>query len=134
MRIVLDTNVFISGIHWNGNYCSQIIEKWKSQEFELIISTAIIDEIITTLKTFKIPAPASKIHVWQKMLERNSIPVVPTFKVDVIKDDPSDNIFLEAAVAGRAEVIVSQDKHLLKLKEFRKIRILTPKKFLENMF
>ena len=46
-----------------------------------------------------------------------------------MKDDPNDNLFVETAVAGNADYIVSQDKHLLKLKEFKKIKIITPEEF-----
>ena len=54
MRIVLDTNVFISGIFWKGNFCSQLIDKWKKKEIELISSLEIVEELIKILRSFKI--------------------------------------------------------------------------------
>ena len=48
MKIVMDTNVFVSGIFWEGNFCSQIIEKWKNKKFEIVSSMEIIDELVKT--------------------------------------------------------------------------------------
>lgn len=61
----------------------------------------------------------------------SSIVVKPTKRINEIKDDPSDNKFLEAAIAGNADYIVSGDKHVLKLKKFKDILIVTPAEFLE---
>ncbi len=59
--------------------------------------------------------------------------VKPTEKIDIIKNDPDDNIHLEAAVAGDAAYIVTGDSDLLELKEFRGIRIVTAKEFLGEL-
>ena len=66
-------------------------------------------------------------------LINNSEIVEPSVKIDIIKDDPDDNKILECAIAGNVDCIVSNDKHLLKLKEFKGIKILTPKEFLSLM-
>ena len=56
--------------------------------------------------------------------------VVPNRKVNVIKDDPDDNKFIEAALEGKADYIVTQDKHLLNIQEFEGIKIVSPEEFL----
>ena len=126
MRGVMDTNVFVSGIFWEGNLCSQLIEKWKSKKFELVSSMEIIDELVKTLKDFKIQMSDSMIEDWRNLIIENSIIVESTSKIEVIKDDPDDNKFLEVAVDGKAELIVSQDRHLLNLKEYNGINIVKP--------
>jgi uncharacterized protein len=126
MRAVMDTNVFVSGIFWKGNFCSQIIDKWKNKEIELVSSVDILDELVKTLRDFKIQMSDEMIEDWRNLLIENSIIVEPTIKLDVIKDDPDDNKFLEAGVTGKVDFIISQDKHLLKLKEYEGIKILTP--------
>tara|TARA_Y100000310_G_C20370794_1_gene663396 strand:- start:145 stop:546 length:402 start_codon:yes stop_codon:yes gene_type:complete len=131
MRIILDTNVFISGIFWEGNFCAQIIEKWKNKEFELVSSVEILDELVKTLKDFKIEMPEEMIEDWRNLIIENSIIVEPTIKLDVVKDDPDDNKFLEAGVVGNVDLIISQDKHLLKLKEYEGIKIISPEDFLQ---
>jgi len=58
--------------------------------------------------------------------------VVPKEKLNIIRDDPDDNAVLECATAGNVDCIVSNDNHLLKLKQFRNIPILTPDEFVEK--
>ncbi len=126
MRIVLDTNVFISGIFWEGNFCSQIIDKWKGGEFQLVSSPKLIEELVETLRSFKISMPEEMIQEWKNLIIETSVMVDPIVAVKAVKDDPEDDKFIEAAVYGEADFIVSQDKHLLKLKEYNKIKILKP--------
>jgi uncharacterized protein len=126
MRVILDTNVFISGIFWEGNFCSQIIRAWAEKKFDLVSSIKIIEEFVETLKDFKIQMPPEMIEEWRNLIIENSIIVEPTIKLEVIKDDAEDNKFLEAAVSGEADLIISQDKHLLNLKEYKGIKILKP--------
>ncbi len=130
MRAVLDTNVFVSGIFWEGNFCSQVIEKWRQVKLELITSREIVEELIETLKCFKIRLDEEIIGGWKNMIIGNSIIVEPHEKTDTIKEDPEDNKFLEAALSGKADFIVSQDKHLLNLKEFQGIKIISPEEML----
>src|SRR3989344_31482 len=124
MKVVLDTNVFISGIFWSGNYCSQLIDKWKNKEIELVSSIEIIEELVKTLRNFKILMPESMIEEWRNIILNNSIIIKPSTKIDAVKEDPEDNKFIETAVDGKASFIVSQDKHLLNLKEYLGVKIV----------
>ena len=130
MRGVMDTNVFVSGIFWEGNLCSQLIEKWKSKKFELVSSMEIIEELVKTLKDFKIQMSDSMIEDWRNLIIETSIIVEPTIKLGVVKDDPDDNKFLEAGVTGKVDFIISQDKHLLKLGEYQGIKVVSPEEAL----
>ncbi len=131
MRLVLDTNIFISGIFWEGNFCSQIIEKWKKKEIDLISSPEIIEEFINTLRSFRIQMPEDMIEEWKNVLINNSIIVNPSLKIEAVREDSEDNKFLEAAVSGKADFIISQDNHLLNLKEYEGIRIIKPEEAIE---
>ncbi|MEK6933283.1 MAG: putative toxin-antitoxin system toxin component, PIN family [Nanoarchaeota archaeon] len=126
MRVVLDTNVFISGIFWSGNYCSQLIDKWKNKEIELVSSLETVGELVETLRNFRISMSKSMIEEWKNLLISNSILIQSSTKIDVIKEDPEDNKFLETAIDGKADFIVSQDNHLLNLKEYQGIKIVKP--------
>ena len=130
MKVVLDTNVFVSGIFWKGNYCSIIISYWIEKKF-LIISISIIEEITETLKNFKIPLAMEDILMWENMIVKNSLLVEPQEKIEIVKDDKDDNKFIEAAVEGKADYIITQDNHLLNIKEVRGIRIISPEEFLK---
>src|SRR3990167_3794635 len=105
MRAVIDTNIFVSGIFWEGNFCSQIIDKWKNKKFELVSSTDILEEFVETLRNFKIQMPDDMIEEWRNLIIENSIIVEPTIKLNVIKDDSDDNKFLEAGISGSADLI-----------------------------
>ncbi len=130
MNVVLDTNVFISGIFWKGNFCSQIIDSWRRGEFTLISSVSIIEELTEILRDFKIQMPKDMIEAWKDIITQNSIIIETENGVNIIKH-ASDNKFLEAAIEGNAKYIVSQDKHLLKLKEYKGIKIVLPEDFLK---
>jgi len=134
MKIVLDTNVFISGIFWERNFCAQIIELWKKGKIILISSIQIIEELIKTLSNFKIPLSSEEILEWREIIIENSTVVESSENLEIVKEDPTDNKFLEAAIAGNADHIISQDRHLLNLKEFRGVKIVKPEEFLKIVF
>ena len=68
---------------------------------------------------------------WDRDIGKNAIKVSPTRKIELIKEDPPDDMFLECAIEAHADYIVSGDDHLKKLSEFEGIEIVTPKKFLD---
>ncbi|MBI3622914.1 putative toxin-antitoxin system toxin component, PIN family [Candidatus Pacearchaeota archaeon] len=131
MRIVADTNVFLSGIFWKGNFSSQIIDLWRNRRIDLVSSIPIIDELTKNLKGFKIKMSEDSVQEWENVILENSLLVEPEEKIEIVKDDKDDNKFIEAAVTGKANYIITQDNHLLKIKEFKGIKILTPKEFLD---
>jgi len=130
MRAVLDTNVFISGIHWKGA-SDKVVEAWGDDRFELVSSEEIIQELAETLLNFKKPLSQEDIMHWISLIAAKAVIVAPLIKCDVIKADPDDNKFLEAAVEGNADYIVSQDHHLLDIEEFQGIKIVKPDEFLK---
>ncbi len=130
MRVVLDTNIFISGIFWSGD-SERVLYTWGNKKFESVTSNHIIEEVIATLIDFKIHLPLNILLLWISILSVESVIVEPGEKINIVKDDTHDNKFVEAAVAGKANYIITQDNHLLKIKEFRGIKILTPKEFLD---
>jgi putative PIN family toxin of toxin-antitoxin system len=83
------------------------------------------------LKDFKIRLDYELIESWKILVVENSILVNPLKKFDIVKDDLDDNKFFEAAVEGKADFIISQDKHLLKIGEFQRIKVLKPVDFLK---
>ncbi|MEK6892513.1 MAG: putative toxin-antitoxin system toxin component, PIN family [Nanoarchaeota archaeon] len=128
MKVVLDTNIFISGIFWKGS-SNKVITNWRERKFTLVTSLDAVSEIIKVLKDFKIGLSDDMIKEWIDLIVENSIIVEPKEKIPIVKDDPNDNMFIETAVAGNVDYIISQDNHLLNLKEFRGIKIITPEEF-----
>src|SRR3989338_1074022 len=131
IKVVVDTNVFISGIFWEGNFCTQIIDLWRLGKITLVSSLEIIEELVETLKDFKIKMPGDMVKEWQNKIIENALIVEPKERLDIVKDDPKDNKFFEAAVAGNAEYVISQDKkHILGIKEYKEIKTASPEEFL----
>ncbi len=134
VKVVFDTNV------WLSIFIKKILSDEFSQvkqELTIYVSKDIILEISKVLLYLKIAEILRKAHVNEReilqAIEANSIIVKPKFKLQVIEEDVEDNKILECALASGADIIVSGDKHLLKLGRFKKTRILTPREFFDNI-
>ena len=128
IKAVLDTNVFVSGIHWTGA-SEKVLRLLFLDKFKLVSSAETIGEFVKIMASFKIPMKNEDILWWESLILEKSELVVPNKKINIVKDDPDDNKFIEAALEGNADYIVTQDKHLLKIKEFKGIKIITPEEF-----
>ena len=129
MIVVLDTNILISSIFWRGNPYKVVLNALKKKYF-LYLSDEILDELEEKLSLkFKFPEDKIKVHI--EILREYGKVIEPTVEINVIKEDPEDNKVLECAVSCNADYIVSGDHHLLKLKEFKGIKIVTAKEFLD---
>jgi len=128
MRVVLDTNIFISMAL--GGVVAEINTGWRAGKFTLIVSDEIVSEYLNVLQRPKLHLASRTIAAIINRIDRKAEFVTAVEKITEIKADPTDNKFLEAAAAGHAEYIVSGDKHLLDLQQFRTIPILTAREFL----
>jgi len=131
MRVVLHTNIFISAIL--GGKLSVIVDAWRQGKFILVASEAIAREYLEIIQRPKLKISALEIATVTDYLFKAAEFVTPTEKISAIAADPTDDKFLEAAVAGGAECIVSGDHHLLDLAVFRAIPILDAQEFLERL-
>ena len=128
-RVVFDTNVLISGYLWKGS-ARKAIEKVRQGEWTHLVSKDAIEELIRVLAYRKFRLNPQEMEPIILDLMKISEYVEVKSQIEVIKDDPTDNIFLALAVDGKADVIVSGDHHLLDLKEFHDIPIIPLRKFL----
>jgi putative PIN family toxin of toxin-antitoxin system len=131
MRAVIDTNIIVSG--YLGGSLEAIIVAWKSGKFTLIVSAAIVNEYHAVLKRPKFKIERAELDDFSALLLDRAEFVIPLEKVNAISADPSDNKFLEAAIAGSANLIVSGDGHLLELEIFRDIPIISARQFIERL-
>ena len=135
MRIVLDTNVWLSGIFWNGE-ASKIIEKAEKKDIQIIISEDILSEIIKVLnreskfQKYILNLKLSIEDLLRTILSISTL-IEKKSKLDIIKVDPKDNIILEVAIDGKVDYVISYDNHLLNMIEFRGIKIISPGEFLK---
>ena len=121
-RVVIDTNILISSL-WGG-YPGRIIEAWSLGSIIVVVSRPVIHEYVGVLRRFR-SDPADLAEFTRLFTPSiRTVVVTPRKTITAIPDDPPDNRFLECAVAGRANFIVSGDSHLLDLKSFAGIPIL----------
>ena len=125
MRVVLDTNVLIAAA-LKGGLADQILRLATSRQLSLIISQEILEELSEKLLS-KFTWKDGEVSLYIETLKEISEIVSPSKKLDVVSKDPDDNKILEAALEGRAELIVSIDQDLLKLKKYKDIGIIHPK-------
>ena len=128
MRVVLDTNVYISAAIL-GRVCEEIVKTCRFSILQVFISKDIIDEINDKL-SHKFLWQDDQVNVFlESILEFCQI-VKVIEKITYIKDDTDDDKILECAVSADCDYIISGDKHLLKLRSYKTIRILNPADFL----
>ena len=127
-KIVIDTNIYISAIFWGGKPRS-VVDLGRNGQVSIFTSSQIEKEINKKLKT---KFGLSDEEVAQILLDFSTftLPIKASRKITVIDDDPDDDKFIECAVASRAGFIVSGDKHLLNLKEYKGIKIMKAADFL----
>jgi putative PIN family toxin of toxin-antitoxin system len=128
MRVVLDTNIFISAVL--GGKVGSIIDEWKAGKFTLVVTDEIAREYLDVINRPKFKIPEIEIVSVTDYLLRTAEFVTSEEKINVIIADMTDNKFLEAAVAGKVKYIVSGDKHLLELESFRGISIIKANEFI----
>jgi len=134
MRITVDTNVLISATFWYGD-SHKIIEGVEQKQFVLVLSKDILQEYSEVLKYDEIQDKINDKNLDMKYTLHKIISlatiVEPTATLHAIQEDPDDNKILECALEGNVDYIITQDNHLLKLKNFHGIKIVTPKEFIE---
>jgi putative PIN family toxin of toxin-antitoxin system len=128
-RVVIDTNVLVSGLTFKGQPREVLDLAWKG-EIEVIISPFILKELSGTLrKDFGWSNEQIKDAI--QRIKAKTVSIRPKIRVSVIKEKDDDNRILECAIEGNVRYLISGDKkHLLPLKEYRGIKILSPAQFL----
>ncbi len=130
MRVVLDTNVLVSGIFFGG-VPAEILRAWSSGSFELVVSPQILDEyrrICRELGDSYLKAGANYPSILEKIAGASLIAPDQPLEVQVC-DDPYDDVFLAVAKVGRASKIVSGDRALLRTSGWSGIAVVTPRQF-----
>ncbi|MBI4383338.1 MAG: putative toxin-antitoxin system toxin component, PIN family [Nitrospinae bacterium] len=128
--VVFDTNVLISGYLWKGKP-RQAIQIVKSGVFNLLYCTDSLNELVRILAS-KFGLTSGEIYRVVLDIQGSGKRVEVTSRETPIKEDSSDNLFVNLAMDGHARIIVSGDSHLLNLKEHKKIEIITVADFVKR--
>ena len=133
MKIVLDTNVLISGIFFSGPPY-QILKAWQEGKIKIIATEEILTEYNKVAEELSQQFPSVDIDQILELLTIHA-GIIDTHDWQVtICDDPDDNKFISCALASKSKIIVSGDKHLLKISGYEGIQMLKPRKFTDKYF
>jgi putative PIN family toxin of toxin-antitoxin system len=134
MRVVLDANVFVSGLISSQGAPARVLERLRDEAFDIVVSPAILSELERVLHYPRLQQrynlPERDIQRFMQLLPKFAVQVVPTEELNIVKEDAADNRYLECAVAGGASIIVIGGRHLLDLRQYEAIQILLPAGFL----
>jgi hypothetical protein len=137
IRAVLDTNVFVTAVLTPAGPAAAVLEAWRAERFALLVSPAILAELARVLEYPKIAQrhgwSRKEIRAFVRDLGDLAVQTPGRIELSVIREDPDDDRYLECAVEGLAEYIVSGDRHLLRLGSYRTISIVAPRAFLSAL-
>jgi uncharacterized protein len=131
VKVVIDTNVLVSGIFWNGAP-SDVLDLWARDKITVVVSPAIIFEYERVLEEMDRKRPSGQADVWSLFIAQHSLLVHPSGPFRICRD-PEDDKFLHCAVFSGAKFLVSGDKDLLTLKALSGLQIVSPAEFLKRL-
>lgn len=130
MKVVLDTNLLVSGIFWGGTPL-QVLERWRLGKIHVLATESILEEYLRVIENISVKVRRPDLFLaWSALLPMR-LDLILVKKSFRLCRDPDDNKFIDCAVAGKAEYIVSGDDDLLSLKKVMQIDIVTARKFLQ---
>ena len=131
MKVTVDTNFLISATQWDYSVAHKLLKKLILSDTEIFTTQDILNETVEVLeRDFEYSKNEAnniikKILLFAKLIE-------PKQKINVIKDDPDDNKVIECAVESFSDYIITYDRHLLKLKEYKGIKIVKPEEIFKE--
>ena len=129
LRATVDTNVWISALHSPHGKPRRLLEALRDKAYVHLTSLAILSELTRVLRSY-FSYSDEEAYFWYNEIGSLSEIVHPMVRIE-ITDDPDDDKFLECAVSGGADYLVSGDSDLLRLAKYGRIRILTAAEFLQ---
>jgi len=131
MKVTVDTNFLISATQWDYSVAHKLLNKFILSDDEIFTTQDILDETMEVLeRDFEYSKNEAKNIIEKILLFAKLIEIKQ--KVAIIKDDPDDNKVIECAIESSSDYIVTYDRHLLKLKEYKGIKIITPEEILKK--
>ena len=130
MKVVLDTNVLVSGIFWHGP-ASRILELWAKDKLEVVVSPEILTEYQRLLAELERARPAGLADAWTVFIAQHATVIHPADHPRLCRD-PDDDKFLHCALSAGARALVSGDKDLLSMVRVADVEMLTPTVFLRR--
>ena len=131
MRVVLDTNVVLSGIFFSGPPY-EILDAWRHGRLDLVISLEVLSEYTRAAFELQAEFPGIDPHPVLSLIAIHSRLIQPARLPRQICDDPDDDKFLACALGGGARIVVSGDKALQRCSGYESISVLAPRRFVSE--
>lgn len=131
MKVILDTNVFVSGVFFSGPPF-QILAAWRDGKIRLVVSPEILDEYQRVGEILAEDHANIDLKPMLDYVIRNAEIYAAPSLPEAVCEDPDDDKFIACALASGSTVIVSGDKHLLKVSGYQKIEVLKPREFVNR--
>lgn len=130
MRVVMDTNVFVSSFF--GGNPRRVIDLWRDGKITLCLSGPILDEYVAVLRRIGLAGGTELEELLSLFGQGHGILFTArTPELKVVEGDPEDDKFIECAVALKADVVVTGDKALERIGSYMGVKILSPRDFLK---
>lgn len=137
MRVVIDTNVLISGLFFPESHPGRVICGWLSGCFEAVLSAAVVAEYTEVILRPKFRRFGPEPGRFRKLLElltlKNTVMVQESETSVPLVRDPKDTAIVRCAVLGQVDVLVTGDEDLLAVGKLDGVEVLSPREFLERM-
>lgn len=132
MRVVIDTNVLVSGIFWTGTP-HKILKAWAEGHFTVCASTGILEEYFEVIDRLTGKVGRKDLaQKWKTYIFDHCELVDPNYTFNECRD-PDDVMFVECAVSAGSDFIISGDTHLLEIERLPEVTVLTPAQFLVRL-
>ena len=131
MKVVLDTNVFVSGVFFSGPPF-RILQAWRDEKIQLVISPEILEEYRRVGEILAEEHPAINLEPMLEYVIQNAVILSSPPLLERVCDDPDDDKFLACALASGSNLVISGDRHLLKVSGYQNIEVLKPRDFLDK--
>ena len=131
MKVVVDTNVFLSGVYFAGPPY-EILDAWRHGKIEIVISAAILAEYQTAAERLSARYPAVDFATWIELVAMKATVVPAPNLPQKVCTDPDDDKFLACAVASGTKIIASGDKALLRASGYSGVEVIKPRHFLDK--
>ena len=129
MKVVLDTNVLVSGIFFTGPPAA-ILQAWNRGKIRLVVSPEILEEYARVSAELSGKFPGIEIQSILDLIVVHSEVCSPLPLSQRVCEDPHDDKFFAAAIDTKTKIIISGDKHLLNASGYHSISVLTPRQFI----
>jgi len=132
MKVVVDTNVVISGVFFGG-MPSRVLEAWRDGEFDLVVSPEVLEEYRRVGEELTARFPGVSLAPFLALLVMNAEIIEPPDLPEQVSRDSDDDKFIACALAANCQTIISGDKDLLEVTGYQGLKVVAPREFLESV-